>query len=152
MGTSPTRRGTRCRAAVALLALLAAALTVPLLAGCRVILITRVPTVKENPFVGTWKATIVSTTYEYRFASDLKYQYQSSTTSGATTLTVKIAGTYEYDASGTDRGALSLKPSSTTIAAERLKYEFAGRDRDELKLTSTSADGHVTVTLTYRRQ
>lgn len=150
MGTSPTRRRTRCRAAVALLALLAAALTVPLLAGCRVIFITRLPTVKENPFVGTWKATIVSATYEYRFASDLKYRYRSSATSGATTLTVTITGTYEYEASGTDRGALSLKPSSTTIAAEQLQYEFAGRD--ELKLTSTSADGHVTVTLTYRRQ
>lgn len=144
------KEGARCRAAVALLALLAAVLTVPLLAGCRVLFITRVPTVKVNPFVGTWKAAIGSDTYEYRFTSDFEYTYQSTTTSGAVTLTVTITGTYKYDASGTDRGALSLKPTSTTIAAEKLQYEFTRSD--ELKLTSSSTDGSVTVTLTYRRQ
>lgn len=144
------KEGARCRAAVALLALLAAVLTVPLLAGCRVLFIARVPTVKVNPFVGTWKAAIGSDTYEYRFTSDFEYTYQSTTSSGAATLTVTITGTYEYDASGTDRGALSLEPTSTTIAAERLQYQFTGRDG--LKLTRTSADGGVTITLTYRRQ
>ena len=148
----PRVEGARCRAAVALLALLAAALTVPLLAGCRVTFIMRTPTVKVNPFVGTWKAAIGSAAYEYRFTSDFKYTYQSTTTSGATTLTVKIAGTYKYDASGTDRGSLSLKPTSPTIAAEQLRYEFTGRDRDDLKLTRSSADGSVTTTLNYRRQ